>query len=800
MPLLSECHRSKGYKVQSDGSADENSSLTGQAVVRLQAALPKARVVYASATGVTDIANMAYFTRLGLWGAGSGFADFPTFEKSVKQRGIGAFELLSMEMKNQGAPGGRARRRGAAVCSCRASFVHLVDSCSNSCSPVVLSSPNPTGMYVSRGLSYSTCEYIYVDAALDDEQTRIYNEVAHFWLDLKVAYAQAMSLTDSPGLAWKAFWGAHLRFFGQLCTSVKVNAIVEETRKAIAEGFAVVIGLQSTGESSMAHETAKDATQVNPKKKPRVHLQDEEFDLMEEDEWAPPAASTIQPPPTPPTANVKVEWKGKDEPGDRMSDVDDFNASKSASEMDAHGHHREFKSPSSSRLKSEAQSVSGSPAAPAVARSSGAAAGAAGGDRAEFPSLYRESLRRFILTQFPTKPYVKKESKGRAKKGNSKGASGAADGGGVFGGATAAAASSSSLAHQVDDTSRPSTPNSVMEIDGPHGGSEYFPPANGGFGAMHMPPRDPSVAIPACLQLRQSFLDRLSGLTLPTSPLDELIDKLGGAGVVAEMTGRRTRYIRDARDRIVFDQRVGKSTRSDDITTDVNIHERNQFMSGEKLIAIISDAASTGISLHADRAVKNQRKRMHLTLELPWSADKACQQLGRTHRSNEVCGVLYALVLSPLGGERRFASACASRLQSLGALTKGDRRAATGSNLAQYDIDTDYGRKALRKMLQHIYAATTPLEDEALQMLQAAGQNALPDENTLAEYRQLDAELQADPPDPSQCLAHLTYLPHPEPWNVHNTGHDQSEPALKAPPAAQRVFWLVCLQVEVGSG
>jgi hypothetical protein len=69
----------------------------------------------------------------------------------------------------------------------------------------------------------------------------------------------------------------------------------------------------------------------------------------------------------------------------------------------------------------------------------------------------------------------------------------------------------------------------------------------------------------------------------------------------------------------------------------------------------------------------------------------------------------YIFLISDLAGERRFASIVAKRLESLGALTHGDRRATETRDLSQFNIDNKYGRTALEATMKAIMGYESPV-------------------------------------------------------------------------------------------
>ncbi|MEJ1934523.1 strawberry notch family protein, partial [Nostoc sp. NIES-2111] len=98
-----ECH-AMGNAMAVEGTLGlVSASQQGIVGLRLQNALPLARVVYVSATGATKVSNLSYANRLGLWQTG----DFPfnsreDFVESIEVGGIAAMEVVARDLKALG--------------------------------------------------------------------------------------------------------------------------------------------------------------------------------------------------------------------------------------------------------------------------------------------------------------------------------------------------------------------------------------------------------------------------------------------------------------------------------------------------------------------------------------------------------------------------------------------------------------------------------------------------------------------------------------------------------------------------
>uniref|UniRef100_A0A8C1WD96 Protein strawberry notch homolog 1 n=1 Tax=Cyprinus carpio TaxID=7962 RepID=A0A8C1WD96_CYPCA len=627
--IFDECHKAKN--VCPIGSSKPTK--TGLAVLELQNKLPKARVVYASATGASEPRNMAYMNRLGIWGEGTPFKEFTNFIQAVERRGVGAMEIVAMDMKLR-------------------------------------------GMYIARQLSFTGVTFKIEEVPLTQDYIKMYNKSVRLWVRAREKFQQAANLMDAEQRMkksmWGQFWSAHQRFFKYLCIASKVRRVVQLAREEVKNGKCVVIGLQSTGEARTLEALEEGGGELNDfvstAKGVLQSLVEKHFPAPDRQKLFSLLGIDLSVKETPSPSETSKEKKGKKRKGPEtkkqvkkarksggLSGTSSDESNSDDSDKDAESDDS-FKSVSSGEEDEDDFN-------PFKDDSSE--------DEEDDPWLIRKDT---------------KKSKDKRNKKKKK----SIDPDSIH----------SALLASGLGTTRPTFTTPTIK------------PSNNTVAIAKSEPEENSCvtsqdAVEDAQRMKRDLLEQLEQLAenLPPNTLDELIDELGGPDIVAEMTGRKGRVVSND------DGTISYESRSElDVPVEIlNLTEKQRFMDGDKNIAIISEAASSGISLQADRRVKNQRRRVHMTLELPWSADRAIQQFGRTHRSNQVTAPEYVFLISELAGEQRFASIVAKRLESLGALTHGDRRATETRDLSRFNFDNKYGRNALEIVMKSIVSLDSPL-------------------------------------------------------------------------------------------
>jgi predicted RNA methylase len=186
---------------------------------------------------------------------------------------------------------------------------------------------------------------------------------------------------------------------------------------------------------------------------------------------------------------------------------------------------------------------------------------------------------------------------------------------------------------------------------------------------------------------RDRLIEKLASLSPVPGALDQIVQRFG-TDVVAEVTGRSRRIIRKGA-RLLVETRAGSA----------NLAETSAFMNDIKRILVFSDAGGTGRSYHAELSAKNRRLRVHYLLEPGWKADAAIQGLGRTNRTNQAQPPLFRPIATDVKAEKRFLSTIARRLDTLGAITRGQRQTGgQGLFRPEDNLESQYGRDALRQL------------------------------------------------------------------------------------------------------
>jgi predicted RNA methylase len=218
--VFDEAHKMGNLGSEGGPRGGKEASKMALAGLELQNKLPKARIVYVSATGATEVSNLMYGTRLGIWGPNTAFENSLAFATNIQAAGLASMELVARDLKAQGS-------------------------------------------YIARSLSFDGVGYERLDVPLTDLQTTIYDELAKAWQGVLQNVEEAMEHTkanknsNAKAAARSQFWGTHQRFFNQIITSMQTPAIIDRAQKEIAAGNAVLFQLVNTNEATQERAADK---------------------------------------------------------------------------------------------------------------------------------------------------------------------------------------------------------------------------------------------------------------------------------------------------------------------------------------------------------------------------------------------------------------------------------------------------------------------------------------------------------------------------------------------------------------
>ena len=199
----------------------DHGTLRGNMGIALQRLFPQARVRYFSATGATEARHMAPYERLGLWGAGAPFADFPAFLVAMERGGVAAMEMLCRDLKSVGTYLSRTISYG------------------------------PTRLPDGNVVPESAVEYEPLLHRLSENERRQYDQIADLWSKLLVAFESGEKNAGQGRNAnrYAQFYSAQQRFFLQLMMTYTLPDVIPAIERDLNEGRSVVLSLFNTGEA-----------------------------------------------------------------------------------------------------------------------------------------------------------------------------------------------------------------------------------------------------------------------------------------------------------------------------------------------------------------------------------------------------------------------------------------------------------------------------------------------------------------------------------------------------------------------